>query len=294
MSVSPSCLDTTNRLIDSLATPASRAALSHEDELHLIECAACRETAAELRASWEAFSEFPPIEPPAALQSRVRGAVLDLMARERVELARRTWRDVARVPLAVASGVLVAIATLLLLSGLIWGSSLPAGHLFFCGAIFTGLLVGAFSWIYSATAVNGVHLDSAARVGVLALAVTVAGTTACPEFHVLTWWDRSALGQLLTSFLGAGGSSLVFGVVYGLVPGFLGALFGGRLLDQRPLANGLVAATVVFLLATPVMYLQSSPFTSGVMASWAAGAAVGTICGVFGALRVRHRVAAAS
>lgn len=293
MSSPSACTETTNRLLDALAGPAGEMSLSRADKHHLTQCADCRNTAVELRASWETFGSLPPVEPPAALQARVRGAVLELMARERVLARRRPWRDVARVPLAVASGVLVTVATLLLLSGLIWGSSLPAGHLLFCGAIFTGLLVGAFSWIYSATAVNGVHLDAAARVGVLALAVTVAGTTACPEFHVLKWWDRSLPGHALTALLGAGGSSLVFGVAYGLAPGFLGALFGGRLLDKRPRANGLVAASVVFLLATPVMYLQSSPFTSGVMASWAAGAAVGTICGVFGALRVRHRVASA-
>ncbi|MBY0275839.1 hypothetical protein K2Z84_10880 [Candidatus Binatia bacterium] len=170
--------------------------------------------------------------------------------------------------------------------------SLPHGHVFCCAAIFAGLLVGAFSWIYSATTVNGVHLDAAARVGVLALAITVAATTACPEFHVLAWWDRSMPGELLTRLLGSGGSSLLFGFGYGLAPGFLAALFGGRLLAERPVANGLVAACVVFLLATPVIYLQSAPFTSGVIASWAAGTAAGTLCGVFGALRVRQRVAA--
>jgi hypothetical protein len=166
--------------------------------------------------------------------------------------------------------------------------------LFFCAAIFTGLLVGAFSWIYSATTVHGVHLDVAARVGILALAITVAATTACPELHVLAWWDRSAFGQFFTRLLGAGGSSLVFGFAYGVFPGFLAALFGGRLLAERPLANGLVAVAVVFLLATPVIYLQSAPFTSGVVAIWLAGTAIGTLCGVFGALRVRQRVSFAA
>jgi len=197
------------------------------------------------------------------------------------------------MPLAVISGLLVAAATLALLSGLIWGSSLPRGHLFFCAAMYTGLLVGAFSWIYSASTVNGVHLDAAARVGVLALAITVAATTACPELHVLAWWDRSAFGRVFTELLGTGGSSVVFGFIYGLFPGFLAALFGGHLLADRPLANGFVAGAVVFLLATPVIYLQSSPFTAGVIASWLAGTAAGTLCGVFGAIRVRQRVALA-
>jgi hypothetical protein len=216
------------------------------------------------------------------------------MAEERASAGLRRWLSAIQAPLAVGSGLLVAGATLSLLSGLIWASALPRGHLFFCAAIFTGLLVGAFSWIYSATTVNGVHLDAAARVGVLALAITVAATTACPELHVLAWWDRSFAGRLCTELLGAGGSSLVFGFVYGLFPGFLAALFGGRLLAERPLANGLVAVAVVFLLATPVIYLQSAPFTSGVIGSWLAGTAAGTLCGVFGALRVRQRVALAA
>jgi len=96
---------------------------------------------------------------------------------------------------------------------------------------------------------------------------------------------------MFTSLLGAGGSSLVFGFAYGVFPGFLAALFGGRMLAERPIANGLLAAGVVFLLATPVIYLQSAPFTSGVIASWLAGTAAGTLCGVFGALRVQRRVA---
>jgi hypothetical protein len=237
------------------------------------------------------FSELPPLEPPAVVHEQTRQAVLRMMAED----GRVRWRtriyDVGRVPLAVLSGLLVTAATLSLLGGLIWGSELPQGHLFFCAAIFTGLLVGAFSWIYGASTVNGVHLDAAARVGVLALAITVAATTACPEFHVLAWWDRSAPGRICSVLLGAGGSSLVFGFVYGLFPGFLAALFGGRMLAERPAANGLVAAGVVFLLATPVIYLQSAPFTSGVIAIWLAGTAVGTLCGVFGALRVRRRVA---
>jgi hypothetical protein len=259
---------------------------------HRSGCASCEHAAAELTASWAMFTEMPPVLPPRAVHERTRSAVLELMASEKSAAERWRWFTIGQVPLAVISGLLVAAATLSLLSGLIWGSALPQGHLFFCAAIFTGLLVGAFSWIYSATTVNGVHLDAAARVGVLALAITVAATTACPEFHVLAWWDRSTPGELLTRVLGAGGSSLLFGFGYGLAPGFLAALFGGRLLAERPLANGLVAAGVVFLLATPVIYLQSAPFTSGVIASWIAGTAGGTLCGVFGALRVRRRVTA--
>jgi hypothetical protein len=261
---------------------------------HAATCPACRAAAGEVHAGWDACHALPPIEPPVALRERTSAAVLGLLAEERVQTSQRSWRETVHVPLAVASGLLVAAATLSLLSGLVWASALPRGHLFFCAAIFTGLLVGAFSWIYSATTVHGVHLDVAARVGVLALAITVAATTACPELHVLAWWDRSAFGQFFTRVLGTGGSSLVFGFMYGVFPGFLAALFGGRLLAERPLANGLVAVSVVFLLATPVIYLQSAPFTSGVIAIWLAGTAIGTLCGVFGALRVRQRVSFAA
>ncbi len=287
-----SCAQVRAWLVDSLG--ANGADRTHAAfDAHRTICRSCEDAAAELRASWEMFTELPPVVPPHAVHQRTRTTVLDLMAAEKKAAERWRWFAIGQVPLAVSSGLLVTGATLSLLSGLIWGSGLPQGHLFFCAAIFTGLLVGAFSWIYSATAVNGVHLDAAARVGVLALAITVAATTACPEFHVLAWWDRSTPGELLTRLLGSGGSSLLFGFGYGLAPGFLAALFGGRLLAERPVANGLVAACVVFLLATPVIYLQSAPFTSGVIASWVAGTAAGTLCGVFGALRVRQRVAAA-
>lgn len=279
--------------MDSLAD-ATRPDDTEALRAHGAACPDCRTAAVDLRASWDAFGTLPDLDPPPALTERTRGAVLRRMAEERVAVAQRRWLDAGQVPLAVASGLLVAAATLSLLGGLVWGSALPQGHLFFCAAIFTGLVVGAFSWIYSATTVNGVHLDAAARVGLLAMTITVAATTACPELHVLIWWDGSYVGRRFTDLLGAGGSSLVFGFVYGLFPGFLAALFGGRLLSERPLANGLVAVGVVFLLATPVIYLQSAPFTSGVIASWLAGAAAGTLCGVFGAIRVRQRVAVAT
>ena len=288
----PSCAEYRGWLVDSLGAPSNVHPPTALAE-HGAACAACSDASAEIRAGWASFNDLPPLLPPVAVRERTRAAVLGLMAEEARGAARRRWYDVGRVPLAVVSGLLVTAATLSLLSGLVWGSKLPQGHLFFCAAIFTGLLVGAFSWIYSATTVAGVHLDVAARVGVLALAITIAATTACPEFHVLAWWDRSAVGRLLSRLLGPGGSSLVFGFGYGLLPGFLAALFGGRLLAERPLANGLVAAVVVFLLATPVIYLQAAPFTSGVVASWVAGTAAGTLCGVFGALRVRQRVATA-
>lgn len=286
------CTDYRAWLLDSLSGAAPEPH-SAEFRAHAATCGECRMTSAELRASWQTFTNLPPLEPPQVLREKARDAVLALMAAERASAPSRRWLAASQTPLAVVSGLLVAAATLALLSGLIWGSALPRGHLFFCAAIYTGLLVGAFSWIYSASTVNGVHLDAAARVGVLALAITVAATTVCPELQVLAWWDRSYLGIVFTDFLGAGGSSVVFGFIYGLFPGFLAALFGGQLLVNRPVANGLIAGVVVFLLATPVIYLQSSPFTSGVIASWLAGTAVGTLCGVFGAIRVRQRVALA-
>jgi hypothetical protein len=258
---------------------------------HARSCTACAAAERELHDAWRAFDALPALAPPPALAARTRAAVLANMDADARGASRRRWYEAARMPLAVLSSLLVTGATLALLGGLIWGSALPGGHLFFCAAIYTGLLVAAFSWIYSATSVGGVHLDAAARVGVIALAITIAATTMCPEFHVLAWWDRSTIGGVLSRVLGAGGSSLVFGFGYGLVPGFLAALFGGKLAAERPLANGLVAAAVVFLLALPVVYLQTAPFTSGVIASWVAGTAAGTLCGVFGAQRVRRRTA---
>jgi len=287
-----SCVDYQAWLVDELSGDALVGG-AKALEAHASSCDECRTAAAELRAGWETFSALPPLDPPPELRARGRAAVLALMADERAAAPARSWEAASRAPLAVISGLLVAAATLALLGGLVWGSTLPRGHLFFCAAMYTGLLVGAFSWVYSATTVNGVHLDGAARVGLLALAITVAATTACPELHVLAWWDRSAMGQWFTHLLGAGGSSVVFGFAYGLFPGFLAALFGGQLIADRPLANGLVAGAVVFLLAIPVIYLQSSPFTAGVVASWLVGTAVGTLCGVFGAMRVRQRVAVA-
>jgi hypothetical protein len=285
---SPACAEYRAWLVDSLAASADQMAA--DVEAHAQECADCARGSSELGTVWAMCDELPPLSPPPAVRERALRTVRDLMVEENAATARRRWYQVGQVPLAVGSGLLVAAATLSLLGGLIWGSKLPQGHLFFCAAIFTGLLVGAFSWIYSASTVNGVHLDAAARVGVLALAITVAATTACPEFHVLAWWDRSLAGRAFTQLIGAGGSSLVFGFGYGVFPGFLAALFGGRLLAERPVANGLVAAGAVFLLAMPVIYLQSAPFASGVIASWLGGTAAGTLCGVFGALRVRQRV----
>lgn len=279
-------------LVESVASPSTEFGPGVAAHAEL--CTSCKASALDIREGWEAFRSTPALQPPPALKHRTRTAVLKLMAEERAAASRALWRKIGEVPLAVASGLLVAAATLLLLGGLIWASALPRGHLFFCAAIFTGLLVGAFSWIYSASTVNGVHLDAAARVGVLALAISVAATTACPELHVLAWWDRSAAGEFFTHSLGSGGSSLVFGFIYGVFPGFLAALFGGKLLAERPIANGLVAVAVVFLLATPVIYLQSAPFTSAVIATWLTGTAAGTVCGVFGALRVRQRVAFAA
>lgn len=290
--------------LDGSIDAAGRRAL----EEHVARCEDCACARRDLQRAWHALSAAGPVEPPAATRARAADRVSLLLAEER-ELRRTTpparraperagsrprlaEHDWSLAPLAIASALLVAAATLLLLGGLVHGTALPQSHVFFCAATYTGLLVGAFSWIYSATTVRGLHLDAAARIGVIALAITVAATTACPGFHVLAWWDRSAAGRWLTDAIGPGGSSLVFGFAYGLVPGFLAALFGGRMLAERPVANALVAATVVFLLALPVVYLQSAPFTSGLIASWVAGIAAGTLCGVGGAFRVRRRTTA--
>ncbi len=280
-------------LVESLNAPLSDDAQTLLTR-HLETCAACVASSTELRESWDLFGNLGAVKPPTDVRERTRRAVLELMVGEKANATRRKWHEVASTPLAVASALLVAGATLSLLSGLIWGSTLPQGHVFFCAAMYTGLLVGAFSWIYGATTVNGVHLDVAARIGVLSLAITVAAITACPQFQVLALWDSSALGRFFTARLGAGGSSLVFGFGYGLFPGFLAALFGGNLLAERPVANSFVTGAVVFLLASPVIYLQSAPFTSGVVVSWITGTAVGALCGVLGAVRVRQRVADAS
>jgi predicted anti-sigma-YlaC factor YlaD len=287
------CTDYEELLMESLSAPLDRT----EEMLltqHLEQCPGCRASSVEIHASWNMLDDLGSLEPRAALRERTRTAVLQLMSTEKTSAFDRKWYEVSRAPLAVLSALLVAGATLSLLSGLIWGSTLPQGHMFFCAAMYTGLLVGAFSWIYSATTVNGLHLDVAARIGVLSLAITVAAITACPQFQVLALWDSSVLGRFFTARLGAGGSSLVFGFGYGLFPGFLAALFGGNLLAERPVANSLVTGAVVFLLASPVIYLQSAPFTSGVVVSWIAGTAVGALCGVLGAVRVRQRVADAT
>ena len=293
--VGPACSEFAAMLVDSLAGSLDGAGTAVLDR-HLTSCAGCRAAQMELAESWATFVSLPPLTPPPEVHEGSRAAVLALLAAEHREAASTLrgdrWWEWLRVPLSVVSALLVVLATMSLLSGVIWGSLLPEGHMFFCAAIFAGLLVGAFSWIFSATTVNGVHLDAAARTGVLALAITVAGTTACPMFNVLAWWKASAIGVWLTDDLamGPGGSSLALGLVYGLLPGFLAALFGGRMLDDRPLANGVVAAGVVFVLALPVIYLQSVPFTGGVVAAWVAGTAAGALCGVLGALRVRARV----
>ena len=286
------CSEYRAQLVDSLDEHVD----DHDPKLHahVRECAECAAATEEVRAGWRMFNEPPAIVPSPALMTRVRASVLTLLDAEARGARRRRLLDAARVPLAVLSSLLVTAATLSLLGGLVWGSELPRGHLFFCAAIYTGLLVAAFSWIYGATSVEGVHLDAAARIGVIALAITIAGTTMCPEFHVLTWWDHSAAGRLLTGLLGPGGSSFVFGLGYGMLPGFLAALAEGRMVAEKRAANGLVAALVVFLLASPVMFLQTVPFTAGVIATWLAGTAVGTLCGVFGAQHVRRRVAASS
>ena len=293
MTTNPTCADYEALLMESLRVPVDRSAQALLIQ-HLDACPACASSSAELRASWDMLDTLTAAEPRPAIQERTRTAVLRLMASEKTRAAGRKWYEVSRAPLAVLSALLVAAATLSLLSGLIWGSTLPQGHLFFCAAMYTGLLVGAFSWMYSATTMNGVHLDVAARIGVLSLAITVAAITACPQFQILALWDSSVLGRFFSARLGAGGSSLVFGFGYGLFPGFLAALFGGNLLAERPIANSLVTGGVVFLLASPVIYLQSAPFTSGVVASWIIGTAVGALCGVLGAVRVRQRVADAA
>lgn len=269
-------------------------------EAHVAGCERCACARREMREAWDALSAAGPVEPPRRAREGALASVSSLLAREREARREAAAPDVrpgergaahdwSLAPLAVASALLAAAATMLLLGGLVWGTALPQSHVLFCAATYTGLLVGAFSWIYSATTVRGLHLDAAARIGVIALAITVAATTACPGFHVLAWWDRSTPGRWFTDAIGPGGSSLVFGFAYGLVPGFLAALFGGRMLAERPVANALVAATVVFLLALPVVYLQSAPFTSGLIASWISGIAAGTLCGVGGAIRVRQR-----
>lgn len=288
MSRNPNCRDVESLLVDELAG-ALGAEARRALRAHLASCPACAAARRSLAEGWDSFLDLPPVIPPAALVARTVDGVIAALDGDRAAARREPWLEISRVPLAVASALLVAAATMLLLGGLVRGTALPQGHVFFCAATYTGLLVGAFSWIYSATTVRGLHLDAAARIGVLALAITVAATTACPGFHVLRWWDRSSIGTWFTAQLGPGGSSLVFGFAYGLVPGFLAALFGGRMLAERPVANALVAAAVVFLLALPVVYLQSAPFTSGLIASWIAGIAAGTVCGVGGALRVRQR-----
>jgi len=212
------CTDYEDLLMESLS-----ASLGRTEEMllaqHLEQCPECRTSSAEVRASWGMLPELSAVEPRPAVYERTRAAVLQLMATEKMSAVDRKWYEVSRAPLAVLSALLVAGATLSLLSGLIWGSTLPQGHMFFCAAMYTGLLVGAFSWIYSATTVNGVHLDVAARIGVLSLAITVAAITACPQFQVLALWDSSVLGRFFSARLDAGGSSLVFGFGYGLFSG---------------------------------------------------------------------------
>jgi len=153
--------------------------------------------------------------------------------------------------------------------------------------IWSGLLISAFSFLFSGYRINNINLGFVAAAGIVATGVTMIGALFCPETTFFRMWTASSLGTAAEKLTGLAGSHFVFGIVYGFLPAILSATALGFKYKGNIAKNGIAAAFAFVTLMLPAAYLQCKYLLLwAIMLSFSIGALSGAIGGVFTGLGI--------
>jgi len=214
------------------------------------------------------------------LREGVREGILAALERE--DRQRGTWAA-RRLAEAGAAGVAAAVGLTVLFAGETAGNG-PEWHLAVCGAVWAGLLVEGFAFVFLKIRTPRIQFGQAAALGLMGVGLAALVGLCCPDPRFLRWWQSTAAGQSAATAGGTMGSAFCLGICSALFLGFSACLVlnwkGGRL------THALIPATALFLLLLPALVLQSIAAGFSVLLAWGLGTAIGSYGGVAAAIAV--------
>jgi hypothetical protein len=231
----------------------------------------------------EHFDHGGPEETPSALREGVREGIVAALERE--DRQRGTW---AARRLAAAGGAGVAAAVLL--SVLFAGETSGSGrewHLAICGAVWAGLLVEGFAFVFLRIRTPRIQLGQAAALGLIGVGLAALVVLFCPDPHFFRWWQSTSAGQSAATAGGTMASAFCLGLCSAVFLGFSACLVLNW--KGRRLTDALVPAVAFNLLLLPALVLQSIAAGFGVLLAWALGTAIGSYGGVAAAIALAPR-----
>ena len=197
-----------------------------------------------------------------------------------------------RAALAVGGGLVAVLLHLGILSSRIDLGYLDSPTLVTVAAVWSALMISAFSWSFGRYHLGALDLGYAGLFGLLTSGLAAVGVIFCPQETYFALWEGSSVGQSMTTWLGMGASYGLFGLLYGLPPAVLVAAALGRRGTQGFLRRGLAGAGVAVLLLLPATYLQCAGLTLGVLAAWGVGALLGATAGMWSGVGLRGLIPA--
>lgn len=218
---------------------------------------------------------------PPELRERVRSGIVAAVDRD---LELRGGRTARLLVAAGAIGVLGAAGITLMLVDHPFGDH-PKWHAIVFAAVWSGLLVVSLALAFLQVRTPSLPLARSAIVGIVGLGIAGICSAVCPEPHFLQWWAATSAGRHVSTTGGLALSALCFGLASALFFGAVAAFIGlGR---GREPVRPLLPASMLLLLLSPGVALQSFDTSSAVFGGWMLGTAAGAFVGVATGIRMR-------
>lgn len=257
---------------------------------HLSDCQQCAQEKEAMEDIWNALSSLEEMDVPPTLREETLGWIYsfsDKKGRWASFAGRFAPLSLGRVLAAIIFGIVMILLYGFILTQKVNLGHLTAGKLLTIVVIWSGLLISAFSFLFSGPSINRANLRFAAAVGIAATGVTMVGALFCPEATFFQMWMSSKMGASIAKMTGNAFSHLVFGIVYGFLPAIFSATALGFKFKGDIAKNGLIAAFSFVALMLPAAYLQCRYLSLWtIVISFSIGALSGAIGGIFTGLGI--------
>ena len=283
------CKEIQEKLLDFVSNNLS-ASEAQVLRAHLQDCQQCAQEKEAIEQTWNALSSLEEVDVPIMLREETLEQIYLLSDKK------SWWTSFVGIfmPLSLRhtlTAIIFGIAMILLYGFILTQrvnlGHLAAGKLLTIIVIWSGLLISAFSFLFSGSSINKINLGFAAAVGIVATGVTMVGALFCPEATFFHMWRSSNIGASIEKMTGLTGSHLFLGILYGFLPAILSATALGFKFKGDIAKNGLTAAFSFVVLMLPAAYLQCKYLSLwAIMMSFSIGALSGAIGGIFTGLGI--------
>lgn len=251
-------------------------------ERHLRSCDGCRQALEEYKqidAGLESAEEVP-----LALREQILQRIQKELLEEQQASGRETWRSIGKVAAAMGIGIVQVLLFGYLSGTFVPNMTIPPAGMVLACVLWCGLIMLAAMLVFDDYRLEGLRLRwiAAGALGGVALASLGPFLISTDPLYFL--WQTTMLGRELAEHMGAGASTFLFGLLYGLVPMSLMAFWTGKRMTGSIIKNGVFSGILFCILILPAIYLQSFMLfihSTTVLLSWAMGSCMGALGGIY-------------